>query len=183
MKRSIEMELNKKYQKRLKELKEEIEQESPGWIKERRKEYLLPEMLKCLIFLATFQEWYQEATERNVDYLTKKVIQVFAKYEHWKKRLHKLFMEYKFTILRKPGNNRITSDMIGRAKEYPIKNIIKVNKGGFALCAEHDDHRPSMDCRNNFCYCYVCGFNGGIIDLYMKLHNVDFTTAVEFLCR
>ena len=179
----IESELNKKYHAGLKELKEKIEEESPGWIKERRKEYLLPEMLKCLIFLAPFQEWYQDATERNVDYLTKRVIQIFAKYEHWKKRLHKLFMEYKFTILRKPDDNRITSAMIERAKENPIGDIVEVNKQGFALCPGHDDHRPSMDCRNNFCYCYVCGWTGSVLDLYMKLHNIDFATAVEFLCK
>ena len=181
--KNIELELNKKYKKGLEELREEIEEESPGWIKERRKEYLLPEMLKCLIFLAPFQEWYKDATERNVDYLTKKVIQVFAKYEHWEKRLHKLFMEYKFTILRKPGDNRITLDMIERAKEYPIEDIIEVNRNHFALCPEHDDHHPSMDCKKNFCYCYTCGWTGSVLDLYMKLHKVNFVTAVEYLCK
>ena len=183
MKNNIELALNKKYKEGLKELKKEIEQESPGWTKERRKEYLLQEMLKCLIFLTPIYEWYEDATERNVDYLTKKVIQVFARYEYWKKKLHKFFMEYKFTMLREPGNNKITSDMIERAKEYPIENIVKVNKKGFALCPEHDDHRPSMDCRNNFCYCYACGWTGSVLDLYMKLHNTDFATAVEFLCK
>ena len=35
----IELELNKEYKNGLKELRQEIEKESPGWIKERRKEY------------------------------------------------------------------------------------------------------------------------------------------------
>jgi len=47
---SIELELSKKYRKELKELKEEIEEESPGWMKERRKEYLIKEMLQMSFF-------------------------------------------------------------------------------------------------------------------------------------
>jgi len=179
----IELELNKKYRQGLEELKQEIEQDTPGWIKARRKEYLLGEMLVCIALIRLFEEWYQEATERGADYLTKRIIKIFFRYEQWKKRFYKLIMEYKFTILRKPGKNRITSYMIDRARDYPISDIIKVNKKYFALCPEHDDHRPSMDCRNNFCYCYVCGFRSDSLGLYMKIHNVDFATAVKFLSK
>jgi len=177
----MELELNKKYREGLKELKEEIQEESPCWIKDRRRIYLVNEIIKCLVFLIPFSEWYRDATDRNVDYLTKRIIQIFLKYEYWKKRLHKFSMEYKFTILRKVNGNKITPDMIERAREYPIKDIIEVKKNGFSLCPGHDDHHPSMDCRNNFCFCYVCGWSGDSISLYMKKHNTDFTTAVEFL--
>ena len=179
----METELNKKYREGLKELKEEIQQESPCWIKDRRRIYLVDEIIKCLVFLIPFSEWYRDATDRNVDYLTKRIIQIFLKYEYWKKRLYKFSMEYKFTILKEPGSNKITPDMIERAKEYPIEDIIEVSKSGFALCLEHDDHRPSMDCRNNFCYCYACGWTGSVLDLYMKIHDTNFATAVEFLCK
>lgn len=178
---SIELELSKKYRKELKELKEEIEEESPGWMKERRKEYLIKEMLRCLFFLTPFRKWYEEATERNADYLTKRIIQIFASYDYWKKRMYKLSMEYKFTILRKTNRSEITPDMIEKAREYPIQEIVEINRSGFSLCPGHDDHHPSMDCRNNFCFCYVCGWCGDSIALYMKKNNVDFVMAVKFL--
>ncbi len=179
----MELELNKQYKEGLKELKEEIQKESPHWIKDRRRIYLVDEIIKCLVFLIPFSEWYRDATNRNVDYLTKRIFLIFFRYEYWKKRLHKFCMEYKFTILRKPNENqsKVTPIMIERAKEYPIEDIVEVNRSGFSLCLEHDDHHPSMDCRNNFCHCYVCGWSGDSISLYMKKHNVNFATAVEFL--
>ena len=181
---NIELELNKKYHKGLEELKKELEEEYPGWIKERRKEYLLPEMIKCLIFLAPFQEWYKDATERNVDYLTKRIVQIFAKYEYWKKRLHKLFMEYKFTILREPSDSKITSTMIERAKEYSIKDIIEVNKSGFALCPFHEDKKhPNFYVKNNWGYCFACGWSGDCIKFVMDRDKIGFKQAVEFLCK
>ena len=178
----IELKLNKGYKKGLKGLRQEIEKESPGWIKERRKEYLLGKIFECLVFIKPFEAWYGEATERGADYLTKRIIKIFSKYEKWKERLHKIIMEYKFTILRNPGDNKITPAMIERANEYPIEKVVKVNKNYFALCIFHQDKHPSMYCKRNFFHCFSCGASGSVIDLYMKLHNIDFSAAVEFLC-
>ena len=186
MKRNIELELKKKYRKELEELEKEIKQESPDWMKERRREYLLQEILMCFFLLMPFYWWYRDATERNVDYLTKRIIQIFFRYEYWKKRLYKLSMEYKFTILRKFDKfdkNKITPVMIERAKEYPIEDIIQVNKNAFALCPFHEDRHPSLHCKHNFFHCFSCGVSGDVISLYMKQHNVDFVPAIKFLSR
>ena len=186
MERSIEIELKRKYREGLEELEKDIKQESLNWIRERRKIYLREEMIECLVHLMPFEEYYDEATERNVDYLTKRIIGIFAKYEYWKKRLHKLSMEYKFTILRKSSKfnrNRITPTIIERAKEYPIEDIIQVNKNAFALCPFHEDRHPSLHCKHNFFHCFSCGVSGDVISLYMKQHNVDFVPAIKFLSR
>ncbi len=69
-----------------------------------------------------------------------------------------------------------------RAKQYPLTNFVKVNHAGFATCPFHVDKTPSMkvDKKNRF-HCFSCGFNGDVIDFYMKQNNVDFRTAVTVL--
>lgn len=76
----------------------------------------------------------------------------------------------------------ITDDMIERARNYPIENLLDI-KRGMANCISgtHQDKTPSMDARNNFCHCYACGWGGDGIDVYMKLNGSDFITAVKAL--
>lgn len=76
----------------------------------------------------------------------------------------------------------VTSLDIERAVEYPIERIVEVTRG-MALCVEHDDKKPSMNCRNNFAYCHSCGFTGNSIVVYRKVHNVGFREAVNFLSK
>lgn len=83
--------------------------------------------------------------------------------------------------VRKSGD--ITDLMIDRARAYPIENLIEA-KGGRARCVspDHLDKKPSMDIRNNFCYCYACGFQADPIKVYMLLKGCTFPEAVRALC-
>lgn len=74
----------------------------------------------------------------------------------------------------------ITPEDIERAQEYPLSNLLTINRG-MALCIEHDDHYPSMNCKNNYCYCHTCGFHADTIGVYMKLNNCGFKEAVKSL--
>jgi len=177
--RKKEIELMQKYRQGLKELKKELD---PQWIKEAPKRYLLAQMIECLEYLIDFYSWYWDATQRGVSYEIKRIMCIFWEYEKWERRLDRLKMEYEIRTHNWRGKGLgITQQMIDRAKEYPIEQIIEVNKRGFALCPNHEDHHPSLDCRNGFCYCYSCHWSGDVISLYMKLHNVDFKEAVKYL--
>ncbi len=77
-------------------------------------------------------------------------------------------------------NNSLNPEMIWRAKEYPIENLIEV-KRGMALCINHLERNPSMNCKNNFVYCHSCGFTGDTITVVMKLENLNFVEAVRRL--
>ena len=80
------------------------------------------------------------------------------------------------------NKNGITKDMVTNALQTPIEDLIPVNeKNGKAICVntDHNDTEASMDTRGNFCYCYGCGWHGSVIDLFMKLYNVDFKEAVR----
>jgi len=79
-----------------------------------------------------------------------------------------------------PVKSEITDDMIQRAKEFPITELIE-NKRGMALCFNHPDKRPSLNLNKNFAYCHSCGYQADTIKLFMDLYNVDFKTAVKIL--
>lgn len=84
---------------------------------------------------------------------------------------------------KKPNDVRITQADIERARQYPLENLltdIRHNKTN-CISGSHEDKHPSMDIRNNFAYCYSCGWRGDAIAVFMKLHAVDFITAVKSL--
>jgi len=74
--------------------------------------------------------------------------------------------------------------MISKAMDYPISFLINVNRSGKAFCINpnHEDDVRSMDTRNNFMYCYGCGFHGDVIRLARFLWKCDYATAVKRLC-
>ena len=75
----------------------------------------------------------------------------------------------------------ITKIDIERAKQFPMDQIIEINRGGFAQCVAHDDTQPSMFCKNNFAHCFVCAYTGDTIDVYMQVHGCSFGEAVRSL--
>jgi len=52
-----------------------------------------------------------------------------------------------------------------------------------ALCPFHDDHHASLSfsMRRNTFRCFACGAHGGTIDLVMKLQNIGFKEACQWL--
>jgi hypothetical protein len=78
------------------------------------------------------------------------------------------------------NKSEITDEMIDRAKEYPIEQLIEV-KRNLALCINHSERKPSMNCKNNFAYCHSCGWSGDTISIKMKLTDCTFIEAVKSL--
>ncbi len=80
------------------------------------------------------------------------------------------------------SNNGITDEMIQRAKQYPMSGLLTTPiRGNVTNCIAHEDKHPSMRIKNNWAYCYACGFRGDSISVYMRLNNVDFKTAIRNL--
>jgi DNA primase len=75
----------------------------------------------------------------------------------------------------------ITEDMVSRAKEFPMDQIVDLSPQGFALCVAHNDRSPSMYCKENFAYCFSCGFTDDTIGVYMKKNDANFAEAVASL--
>ncbi len=76
--------------------------------------------------------------------------------------------------------NQITPEMIATAKEYPMENLIEVNKAGFALCPFHNDKTPSLKIfKDNAWKCFGCTAYGDTIEFIRKKEGLSFAAAVE----
>lgn len=86
---------------------------------------------------------------------------------------------YKRGITRKDG---ITDEMIQRARDYPITELIEF-KRGTALAFCHDDHSPSLRLwqAGNRATCYPCGKSFNPIDVLMERDGFTFIEAVKQL--
>lgn len=144
------------------------------WAVSRRKEYLNPRIAE----LKTEQNQALQAFSGNNE-LNRFLLLDSIKFLD--KEIKKCESELSF---KNSGNgNRITQNDIERARQHPLENLLQNIRNGKTHCVSgsHTDKRPSMDTRNNFAYCYSCGFHGDAITVYQKLHSVDFVTAVKKL--
>ena len=72
---------------------------------------------------------------------------------------------------------------IEKAKEYPMDNLIKLNKVGYAKCPFHAERTASfyVKRKTNKWKCFGCGEWGDSISFVMKLENMGFKEAVNKL--
>ncbi len=81
----------------------------------------------------------------------------------------------------KPSENGVTDAEIQRAREYPIKNLVKM-KGRNTLCLWHNDRKPSMHIyKDNHGYCFACNKYADPIEFVQKMNGLDFLGAVRYL--
>lgn len=89
------------------------------------------------------------------------------------------------TIIRQQPKTENTIEQLDveRAKEYPLADLLNTQgKKGNVSCPFHQDRKPSFQItKKNTFTCHSCGEYGDSIDLYQKLHNVDFLAAVKAL--
>lgn len=87
------------------------------------------------------------------------------------------------TLQDRPVKNGITDEDISRAKQYPISEFLQFNKQGKTLCLWHTDKNPSLHYykNSNTVYCFTCNRKADVVDVYQKLHNVNFIQAVTKL--
>lgn len=143
----------------------------PEWVKNRRLEYLTNKYYSIgekVIQLYNIQcpKWFESLIMSYINIL--------------KKRMNKIHFEVKAYIKPEFQDNSIDQQMIDEAREYPIGELVEVNKG-FAKCVWHEDKNPSMYCKNNYAHCFSCGHTGDVIDIYMTLYNCNFKEAVQRL--
>lgn len=98
------------------------------------------------------------------------------------RRLKEVKMQLSFLTPRPDSSSsRISTHDIMRAKQRPIKDFIKVNSGGKAVCLFHTDKNASMHVYPSNYYCFSCSSSGTVVDIIMKLRNCTFREAVLYL--
>lgn len=75
---------------------------------------------------------------------------------------------------------------ISTIKQIPIYDILGISKersyNKHILCPLHSEKTPSFKIDNkNKWHCFGCSEGGDVIDLYMKINNCDFKTALKQL--
>jgi len=92
---------------------------------------------------------------------------------------------YKMEVLtgkKKLPKDHVTPQQIEMAKAFPFKNLIEINKGGFARCPFHGtDKTPSFFTRKNYGHCFSCGWSGDTIRFVRQLHKLSFREAIDYL--
>jgi len=82
------------------------------------------------------------------------------------------------------GSVELSPEKIRRAREYPITDLVDVNRQLMARCINHKpDKNPSMWCKNNYAKCFSCGWKGDAIAVCMKVKNIGFREAVTYLTQ
>ena len=76
------------------------------------------------------------------------------------------------------ANQRITELQIQKAKEYPIEELVEINKAGFTKCFAHNDKKPSAYCKKNFVHCFVCQKSWDTIAILVERDGHSFKEAV-----
>lgn len=85
-----------------------------------------------------------------------------------------------------PSNGRITEQDIERAKKCDWEHLItptkKYKDNHFtAICPFHNEKTASFLVKNDFGYCFGCGWNGDTIKFIMELEGISFVQAVKKL--
>jgi len=80
-------------------------------------------------------------------------------------------------------DSEITPDIIARAKEFKITDLVEVDRTDKICCLVHTEKTPSMayNRQRNKLHCFGCGANMDSIDVYMALNNANFHDAVRGL--
>lgn len=158
----------------------EVTLENPEWVKERRLEYLENQVA------GKNQEidwWKNEANKYN-SWFKDKILKICCfPIEKERDKILREISSYKNPVWKQIAFGKIDGDMVEKARETPIENLMEFNRAGFALCIFHSEKTPSLKLRKgiNRFHCFGCSRNGSAIDIIMQLKNLDFKRAVKFL--
>lgn len=159
-------------------------------LKEEEQGYYQEELPKVR---ATIQQWKEENKEEIIRYQQARISLLRQELEIKKKILEKKLEHYgeleekerllaEAEKLERQLNATLTSEMIERARNYPLEQLVQINAKGFATCVFHSpDKNPSMYCKKGYAYCFACGEQADAIKLYQTLHGVSFPEAVKSL--
>ncbi len=160
---------------------EEFKLEFPvEWKTERESEYLALEIEKIQQEIMEIYKSYQKSIQNNWQYWLRKLGLELSNLRGKEKKLKSLTMRYRLAKHGKELKGKITPEMIVLAKEYPFTALIE-SKKDMAICPFHNDKSASFWIKNNYGYCFSCGWKGDVIDFLMAKDNYNFIDAVKKL--
>ncbi len=101
--------------------------------------------------------------------------------QDYKVLIKKVYEKNSYT---KVSDSLITDHDIEQARQYPVGDIIKFNKMGFAQCPFHSEKTASLKkYDNNTVYCFGCHKYADSISLSANIHGENFIQTVKRLAN
>ncbi|PIP19669.1 MAG: hypothetical protein COX41_01655 [Candidatus Omnitrophica bacterium CG23_combo_of_CG06-09_8_20_14_all_41_10] len=154
------------------------------WGKEEKIKYLQNWIDMLSEEIKNIYQGYERMTERDVDILTKKVFLYMAGLKKREKLLKGLAMSLrlmKFSGEIKKGE--ITPEQIAQARDFPLTELIGVEKFP-TFCPFHNDvHHPNFSVKDNRGHCFACGWSGDSIKFIMDRDKISFVETIKKLGR
>lgn len=121
--------------------------------------------------------WQKKMMDMNIPYYFRQMsADRIKEKEH---ELNKLTLRNSFETGVKEG---LSPASINQAKNYPIENLIDLDKRGFALKNPlREEKTSSFYCKGNFYHDFGSGETGDVIDLIMKMEKISFKEAINKL--
>lgn len=133
-----------------------------------------------------FEKTWTSANEWKKKKLIEKTLVVKPGYKEWQvlylKNVMKAIMPRQ--KVKRTSGGWVEPELIEKANQVPIDTIMEFDRGDKALCLWHNENTPSLSYHRegNFVKCFgQCGEAHSAIDVYQKLNNCDFVTAVKSL--
>jgi hypothetical protein len=168
-----------------KKVNELVKEFSPDWAGDRRIEFLNNYIVEHIFELWDLQHERLEAIRKvNPVQIAWTDEEIHAK----DKQIRTLFREASHLMANHtstPRKNELGADLIERAREYPITELITFNRAGFALCPWHEENTPSLHRigTSNRVYCFGCHESADPIKWIMDTEGLSFPDAVRRLAR
>lgn len=177
--------MRRKLRERERSAIEELRQENPVLCQVARIEFLEGIIIELERDLVEAYRAYERYKQRDLPYWWRKAVMRLRDEVGIRKKVKRFKGELYYRQSGKEDKSRVTRHMIDRAIERDITDFIEVNKAGFAKCLNpsHEDGHPSMLVKNNFAYCFSCGWSGDCISVYRQVNNVGFVMAVKNLSQ
>ncbi len=145
---------------------------------EMKKPSKLDEIIHFQQLLEDEYEYYECSKTKNLPYWFRTLS--VDRIKEYEKKINKLNLTLKILKGLKEG---ISPETILAAKEYPMENLIQLNKSNFALCPFHKEKTPSFKVfKDNHWKCFGCQASGDTIDFIQKKNDFDFNKAINYIC-
>ncbi len=171
----------RKWEKLEREFIDEEQERNPVALREMRLEYLIERFAELTADIRLAQLRLKDPKASKEEKLVGWYLSnIPAKEKEINKIISKIMLILKYSEI--VNENSLTEEMIEEARNYPIENLIEVDRSGFAFCPFHNDRQhPNLYTRRGIFKCYACGWRGNIIKFVMDREHLSFTEAVKYL--
>lgn len=122
---------------------------------------------------------YEDAIKKDLPTLEKQLILWTNGYDKLRKLRNKIRARMVHT--KYPESMSVTELDIVTAREFPLDELVEVNRQKMMLCPFHADKSPSFYVKGGWGYCFSCGKSCDAIGYQMEVRGMKFVDAIKSL--